>query len=297
MYSSELENDKKVFEYHQITNQKLIVEEIKDAFSKESPTDPNLVSLYDIATLIQDIYKTMDDIRQTYSKKLGTIIEKEFKKSSFIIYGINFDKKELRIGFAEEDDKYHFNTITFKKNNNDLYISSSEISYYPMKILILIGQELSKLYDELIAFDNYHKEYSKNIQSQNSKFSVSINNEGVKLLDPILTQDYKENEFCLSTNEKDCEYKYNCNSSEIIGIIKNCEEELFKKIFVNISDCPKWSQELLHQKRQTQLERQSHKQELLLKESQKAFTMNSCEDDLKNKKIIKLKQKFLPWKK
>ena len=73
-------------------------------------------------------------------------------------------------------------------------------------------------------------------------------------------------------NHYDDEYRYDCNSSLILDILKDNEDLLFKKIFVRIEDCPEWTREALYNKRKHQLEEEKKKQ-----------------------KKLELKRKFFPW--
>ena len=48
-------------------------------------------------------------------------------------------------------------------------------------------------------------------------------------------------------------YELVCNSSIVNEIFTGKETEIFKSIFVKISDCPKWSQAMLYEIRNNQL--------------------------------------------
>ena len=81
-----------------------------------------------------------------------------------------------------------------------------------------------------------------------------------------------DTEFKLTSYSYNNKYDYDCNSNTVISTIQGKEDELFKRIFVKINDCPKWSQQLLYQIRQKQLK-----------------------DELKKEKKLELKRKFFPW--
>ena len=55
-------------------------------------------------------------------------------------------------------------------------------------------------------------------------------------------------------NKKDI-YEYYSNSKEIINLVKGNEDTLYKKIFVKIEDCPKWSRDILYNKRHEQIDK------------------------------------------
>ena len=54
-------------------------------------------------------------------------------------------------------------------------------------------------------------------------------------------------------------YTYHYKTTAIIGSLKRNEKKKKKKIFVKISDCPKWSQETLYEIRQKQLKKEQKK--------------------------------------
>ena len=48
-------------------------------------------------------------------------------------------------------------------------------------------------------------------------------------------------------------YEYDSNSNSISNLIIGNEDKIFKKIFINIKDCPKWSRDILYNFRNMQL--------------------------------------------
>lgn len=59
--------------------------------------------------------------------------------------------------------------------------------------------------------------------------------------------------FELSSYNYKNEWGYDCNSNTVISAFQGKESEIFKRIFVKISDCPNWSQPVLYEVRQNQL--------------------------------------------
>ena len=74
-------------------------------------------------------------------------------------------------------------------------------------------------------------------------------------------------------------YNYKCNSSSVLTALRGKEDEIFKKIFIRIDDCPEWSKQTLYQIRQEQL---AEEKEQLYK-------------NMKKQKRLKLKRKLFPW--
>ena len=42
-------------------------------------------------------------------------------------------------------------------------------------------------------------------------------------------------------------YLFDCNSGIVLSAIKDNEDKIFKKVYVNINDCPEWSRTYLYQ--------------------------------------------------
>ena len=59
--------------------------------------------------------------------------------------------------------------------------------------------------------------------------------------------------------QKDKECFCYCNSHEILNVVCGQENEIFKKLFVRIDDCPYWSRESLYEIRKKQLDEEKQK--------------------------------------
>ena len=56
-------------------------------------------------------------------------------------------------------------------------------------------------------------------------------------------------------------YRIECNSGIINELLKDNEDEIFKRVFVRIDDCPEWCRQRLYEIRQNQLIEERHKEE------------------------------------
>ena len=90
----------------------------------------------------------------------------------------------------------------------------------------------------------------------------------------ILLKDFK----LVSYSDSDNRY-YDCNSNNVISVIRGKEDELLKKIFIRIDDCPEWSKEPLYIIRQKRL-----------LEEEKALR-----EKRRKEKILSLTRKIFPW--
>ena len=87
-----------------------------------------------------------------------------------------------------------------------------------------------------------------NINSINSNFKINS--------DEYMINVTHNDSFRLSAIIYKDEYEYDCNSNNVTSICRDKEDEVFKRIFVRIDDCPEWTREILYTIRKKQLEEQ-----------------------------------------
>jgi len=243
--------ESKVTKYEPIVSHSQILEEIKKILTSNKIKNSDCVSIYDVLVLTTKMYNNYEELFEKYNERIRPLIKQEFGNYANIgIYNFDYDNNELRIGFTHSGDSY--DKITFKKNDNDLFISETE-TYRAKEILETVGTELSQLYDEFIKYSPYKNDYIFKVKPVNSNFLVDMSPNmveiGILLPNHILTYEFKL-WFSCAMNK----YRYDCNSNAIIEAVKGNEDEIFKRIFVKIEDCPKWCQEELYEIRKNQLE-------------------------------------------
>lgn len=115
------------------------------------------------------------------------------------------------------------------------------------------------MYDKFLTYASYkdYKNSKYNIHPVNSIFDVDIRNDGIDIIFK------KDLDLFVSSGKYKREIR--CNSNIIIEGIKGKENEILKRIYVNISDCPIWSQERLLEIRKNQLEMKKQKRLALIK--------------------------------
>ncbi len=255
-----------------INSQTIILEEIKKILTFEDNNDYNCISLYDAAILLRKLDTKYDNMRKQFNNILDYYMKKNFSIDSFIVlYGFDFKNKLLHIGFQFLFDINNLNKecidIYFAKRNGDLYIAKTKNESYPDKLFIedifnVLSSKLSIIYDEFLTYADY-KDYknSKIINPINSLFEVYIDYDGINI-------HFKNDLYLLALS---CSNKYNikCNSNIVIESIKGKENEIFKRIFVNISDCPIWCQKQLLEIRKKQLEIKQRQEEQIKYEEMK----------------------------
>ena len=87
----------------------------------------------------------------------------------------------------------------------------------------------------------------------------------------------------LAHNDNGNKYNYKCNSQMVSSAIYGNEDKIFKKIFIKIEDCPKWSREALYELRNNQLLEQAK-----LEEERK-------HKEKRKEKILAIKRKIFPF--
>ena len=226
-----------------------ILNEIKNILTQEENTDENSISLLNISILMKEMNRK--------HKKLFEDCEYYLKSenNNIILYDFDYEKNELSIGIKFLND---YDVICFSKQNDDLFITKS--NYYDSnEILMNLGKYLSKMYDEFMKFKSFKTETSYGINTINSKFSADISGYGVSFYGRKNDNSIFNNGFEISSYSYSDEYGYTCNSVNTLSVIKENERELFRKIYVNIEDTPKWCQDILYEIRKEELEKNKSK--------------------------------------
>ena len=290
--------DRNVVNYKPITRKTEILEGIKKILSSKPNENSDCISLYDISKLIERKYQNFAEYKKQIENQIENIMKEKYPKCIILISSLNYEKNELEISFNKKglrlDD---YEDIIFSKKDDDLYLKRSE-SNIGKEILYEAGNILSELYDELLKYKDFFTEREYGIIVQNSIFSVDISDHRVSFSVGNL-------EFKLSYGSiifYDYKYYYNCNSNTIINAIKGNEDKIFKKVFVKINDCPKWSQSDLYKIKQKQLEEEQKRIKKLeelekqkqLEEQQKAEEERKIAEE-KNQKRLTLKRRFFPF--
>ncbi len=252
------------------TNLKCILEELKQTLVAEENKDPNMVSLDTIATFYRKIWKENKNQIQYYRQVCDDLVKQEFNRySSFHYRNFHYDTEELKIGFFDNIMTYG---ITLTKRNGDLRIIKSETTLYRDQLFALIHDPLSKLYDELLRQKPMNEERCRYVQTSSPSLLVDISINQITLFwqyDP----GFFNKSFAIEFSNYLDRYHSKCNSGKTMDWVDGKERELFKKIYVNIQDCPEWSRKTLKELREQELEpkRLSFVSRLRLYKKKKSF--------------------------
>jgi len=230
-----------------------MLNEMKDLLVKECCKDKDCISLYDVLTVVKNRRNKYDDFKWNFLKYIAEKMGVSFLTiSPYSIYDFDFKNNELNIGYNFKDD------ATFTKVDGDLIIKSSE-TFKAQELLSKCGEKISDYYDSCLQYQSLFMQCSKDIQSVNSDFLVDIDAKEISISSKFEKMGHTY-DFKLSINFIYGEYEYKCMSNTVISAFRNNEDEIFKRIFVRIEDCPKWTWFLLYELRKEQLEKNAKKE-------------------------------------
>lgn len=294
--------DRNLVSYKPLNNSKAILEEVKRVLLLENKFDENSVSLYDVSKLIKRKREEKKRKEKYYQDLLEHKCESIYYDfGGLIVYGLDYDNNELRLGMNIDNELFDFKEVIFAKNNNDLYLKNDSTKYHRGKEVFLnCSSIINECYDELIKFRDFKKQVRWAYRTLNSCFFIDITYFGVSIHNKKWTF---ESDFNLNLSSDDFKYSYDCNSSSVLEVIRGNENNIFKNIFVNISDCPEWMQEELHSLRINQLQEEQRKFE----EEQKRIEEKRIEElkrqeeekqkEIKKQKRLELVRKLNPFRK
>jgi len=226
--------DKNKNEFTYQSYDKNILEKIKSDLETEDSLDSSIVSLYDVWRVYNKKNSIFDSKIKKIESNIDKIINKEFKSELLSIWHSSMDDSiTVRICANDYTSKGDGIFVFKREKNGDLYISSSDKKMLcrvdESKLLMYIGDEVAELF---ALYDNNRRSDLKwNVRSSSDIFTVKISSYFISITssDGIIDIDL---------NASNGKVKIECNSKDILSCIKGHEKELFKKLFVNIEDCP-----------------------------------------------------------
>lgn len=296
--------ESKSFKKHPITNKQEILEEIKRVLiGEEIKVDessickprtvktPNSISLYSIYKVIKNKHNSVEGMRKKFTNQIDYILKTKKGDSNYcVVYGFDYAKRHLRIGFKRYLSS-DFATTCFSKIDGDLIISETEDRFHADEYLALCGDVLSELYDEYIKYEEYERDNLYGIKPLNSSFSIRISKHGITIADK---EDSWKEDFELYAYVWKEDYSYKCNSHQILSAIKGNEYQFLNNIYLSISDCPYHIQEELYKVRKEELDREEELEQNRIKKEQ-LIEEERLEKERKQIKRLELKRKIFPW--
>jgi len=209
---------------------------------KESK-DKSIVSIYTVSEMMKLALEEQGKIGRKFEEKMYDIFKKNHNLYNHLKFSFyDFDYLEERLIVKEYDKK-----MIFKKDAIGVYLENCE-SEAVRRFFILFKDELDKTYDDFMKFKDSKNNPSLRVRSVNTEFLVDVFSYQVKC---YLEKDDKEIFSVLSRCYAD---DYSGDFSKVRYLYPLIEEEFFKRIYVKISDMPKWSQEFLRKIREDEVE-------------------------------------------
>lgn len=228
---------KSMTNYNPISSPKEILEELKFILEEDRNKDENSIAIYDVINLVRAKRNECKSSDSNLYHRISALTGLDY-----LFLEIDYDSENRYLIVS-----YHCKEMFFTKKDDDLVLVKSE--YYKAKdILGKCGKEISERYDKFIQDISFYRDYMNNVQSTNSNFKINSDEDSIDIK--------YNNSFKLSAMTYENEYQYDCNSNNITSVCRDKEDEIFKRIFIKIDDCPEWTHEKLYAIRKEQLEEQ-----------------------------------------
>lgn len=241
-----------------------ILEKLKKLISDKKVKNRDYISLYSITKLLKSSSKKLNVLKETCARSMEQLIYEECGQYINIVIGeLDSSSKKLSIGIKTNPliESEQYKNIVFSKENNELCINRTELDATSNAIILrTTGSIISNLYDELAKYSGYKDINSSNIKIPGSIFSCGINKDKVTVEGNINGMELQ-----IISQTDTSQNNVSSNSSILINAIKGHEDELFKKAYIKINDCPKYLRKTLKEVRRKQLTVKKKAKVLVLK--------------------------------
>ncbi len=240
--------------YKELNTESDISNEINDIFSQEKNERNDVISLYDVITILNSSRQGLNEI----GKRFDNIIRREYHHSNtYVKPDVDSENVEFKIIFRKNyESNYSLDEeISFIIENGDLIVKEYR-GNNSKKVYSLLEAELEKIKTELLNLKGLVRFFDI-FRPINSNFIITIFNFSHGL-DLIVNDSLEKGIFRMQMEQSmlddNCSYKYECKSESIISDIMGKEEEIFKNIYLKIDDFPEHIRKVLFEFRKTQLE-------------------------------------------
>jgi len=221
-----------------------LLKEIDNILVTDRSDDFDIISLYDVIRVVSEKKNSFYELMNDYCSKISK--DKNTKVTDYYFFG-NYENNKLTFGFKYN---YEYYFATFLKNNDNLYLLKEEPVGFGNFLNVLFN---NNLFDDLVSYTKFYLQHSYEINSCNSNFSIDIDRHGVSVSYEAKSINLSYKFLVLSSSEEGkYEYAKGLNQKIISSLIGK-EDDLFSNIFINISDCPEWSQDIFRDVRLSKL--------------------------------------------
>lgn len=266
-----------------------ILEEIKRVFLIDENESNSCISIYD-ADYITPLYEVLKALREkensyaamkkSYEDKIESEYQSRYHNNGHCFTsGFDHDTHKLKMAFSTYSfGDYHY--VELYKKDGDLKAERIDGYVNTEEILLSAGNYISEAIDEYQEYDEFKLQRCEDIRTINSKFKVDISSYGVLLKS-------SGNNFSLNMKSYTDEPDYSCSSYNITSLLDKKENELLKKIYVRIDDCPEWMHGILFERREIVLKEKERQ-----REEKRAIELKEKEKAEKREKKIEKRKKF-----
>lgn len=180
-----------------------------------------LISLYELSYLMKYIRQEFVRVETLYEEYFNELLKMEDEFANIVLYRYFSDEKELEAGLKFRS--FDYQRVGFIKQDGELSLVENDIDNV-QEAFNLLKKELTDYYDFFIKFNSYLDEKKKVFPSSDAKYVIEWEFDRIKL--------YSWDNILITTS-----YNY---YGEIIE-----DDEILKKVFVRLEDCPKWCKEEL----------------------------------------------------
>lgn len=236
-----------------------LLEVIDNVLNQPMNMDNSLTSVYLISKLSKEFYDGYERKEKFLRCKLRDVLKQKVSQASNVF--IESYKKDGELEISFDIGINEFKSIVFARTNNEIFIKKSE-SPWDMDILTNAYDVIDAIFDHYENKNVYHESY----KSVNSPLWVHISN----LINGVGDDKYYScsNFYLRRANYKDG-IETKCNSSKVLGKLEGRKNELLKKVFVKISECPEILQKPLQELRQQEIIYNLKEQEKEFKKQQR----------------------------
>ena len=218
-----------------------LLEEIKVVLRNEN-NDKDYISICSIYEVIIGLRKDYEYLKTYYSNLFSEVLKKYGVSNKCIVNNFDFYNFYVVLSIQNENKEWEEFCVSYKNESFDMKCSDSLDS---KRIFKLLGLSLYDLYGKFMKFHEMYSSYVSSLSTDNDNFFVDMDKHGISVRD--------NNKFQLSLYHFCDNYCYDNCDATVKEIILGSEEELFKRIFVKIEDCPSCIRQMLYMYRLDEL--------------------------------------------
>ncbi|MBE5812911.1 MAG: hypothetical protein E7314_04570 [Clostridiales bacterium] len=231
----------------------VIMEAVEKVFYNQDCLLPEHISLFEVLS----IYREAKIDKEIYQKGMQNRIDEKVKSINPDYYAQldDFDYEENKICLSINNVNSQKTTKFYYQKNNGI-IELCKVAGKKRTslddLLGLIRPELDDFYEYFSDTKEIFNQHFYSMQSVNSIFIINLTDHCmfVSYDKRFITSDFNIVAFYSNNEKMYCQCKFN----EINTALVAREEEFVRKIFVKISDCPKWMQDSLFLARREKLQ-------------------------------------------